>query len=296
MSLTWSVGHVAGGAEAFEQRTAWALRRLQRSLHLPLDDETDEALRVSQKLNGMVVIRRAHVDAVNLKEEKIAGSPISPADSNLHRISKFLIPHRNNAIADLNLSIAMRDSVLGEARDENPVGSIDERCVAFAAGDAEAQALPDLIADERRVQRHLVNDVGPAVQQMRRHLVVGMWCWNLDRCWNDFGILLRHEVVGDGDFGELAVLQEDRMADQARHFTRNLQYEHRTARFQYFHGIVVVGVFHRNSVDLHDFVGDAETRQVRWAAFGDTRDENSLVVAFEWSRTATAGDAQAETG
>lgn len=69
LPLTWPVSHVAGGAEAFEQWTSRALWWLEWSHHIALDDESNEALAVSQKLDGVVVRSRSHVDSVNLKEE-----------------------------------------------------------------------------------------------------------------------------------------------------------------------------------------------------------------------------------
>lgn len=72
--------------------------------------------------------------------------------------------YRNDPIADLNFTIAMRDSAFGEPRDEDAVGSVYERRVSLAAGDAEAQSLPDLVADERRVQRDFVNDIRAALK------------------------------------------------------------------------------------------------------------------------------------
>lgn len=62
---------------------------------------------------------------------------------------------------------------------------------------------------------------------MRRDLVMhdgfGMWCGlrrrDLNRRWNDFRV--RSVMVIDGDLGELAVLEEHRMADEPRRFASN---------------------------------------------------------------------------
>lgn len=66
----------------------------------------------------------------------------------------------------------MRNSAIGEPRNEDSVGSIDEGCVPLSARDAEAQSLSDLIADQRRVKGDFVNDFGAALQEMRGDLLV----------------------------------------------------------------------------------------------------------------------------
>lgn len=72
----------------------------------------------------------------------------------------------------MNLSVSMRNSAIGEARNEDSVGSVDEGCVALAARNAEAQSLSDLIADQRRVKRDFVDGFGAALQEMRSDLLV----------------------------------------------------------------------------------------------------------------------------
>jgi hypothetical protein len=49
------------------------------------------------------------------------------------------MPYRQDAIADLHLSVALCDATVGESRDVNSVRAIDERLVAFASGYREAE-------------------------------------------------------------------------------------------------------------------------------------------------------------
>lgn len=194
----------------------------------------------------------------------------------------------------------MRNSAFGEPRDEDSVGSVDEGCVALAASDAEAQSLSDLFADQRRVECDFVNDIGAALQEVRGDLLVERWfgmlsrllLWNLNWSWNDFCVLLVEMI--DGDFSEFAVLEEYWVADDARHLARDDENENCTARLQHFNGVVVIRVFDRHSIDSQDFVAYAESRQICRSTFGNSRNKNSLVVAFERRRSAATCYAQAE--
>jgi hypothetical protein len=47
--------------------------------------------------------------------------------------------YRQDAIADLNFSVALRDAAFGETRNVNAIGAVDERLVSFAAGYREAE-------------------------------------------------------------------------------------------------------------------------------------------------------------
>lgn len=92
------------------------------------------------------------------------------------------------------------------------------------------------------------------------------------------------------------ILTECWMANQAGYLTANHQHQYSTTSFQHFDRLIVIGFDHWHTVHLDHFVAHTKTSQIGGTAFGDTRYEYTLVVAFEWRRTTATGNAQTQAG
>uniref|UniRef100_A0A2M4C603 Putative secreted protein n=1 Tax=Anopheles marajoara TaxID=58244 RepID=A0A2M4C603_9DIPT len=120
-----------------DDRASGAVQRIEPTLDLALHHQPHESLMIGQQLYGVIVMRVGNVNAID----------------------------RQHAIAHQDLAVLMRHAALGQTRDVNSLGTILERHVALAPGNAKAEPLPDLIPDQCRVKDHLLCDLLP-VQQL----------------------------------------------------------------------------------------------------------------------------------